>query len=745
MLEIQNSDEQAERLRTLIEGLPDAIFFKDGEGRWRIVNSAGLRLFSLNDSAWEGNTDQELGEFHPEFADYFDACQQHDEQAWAKGSRYDTLEWVPDPASGEAQTFEVTKIPLFHADGSRRGLVTVGRNVTARQKAEAAATRLQESLRRLGQIAALSHLPMAAQFKQALALGAAHFDLEIGIVSRIEGNTYRIAAQVSPPGALEDGQEFPFGETYCSITCREQRVVAIHHMGISPYLGHPCYQAFRLETYIGAPVLVEGKVVGTINFSSPRVYDREFDAGDREFMALLAGWVSSAIEREAIQQRLREREEELRAIIENEPQCVKLLGPRGQLLQMNRAGLAMLEVDSFEEARDAGLINFVRPAYRESFSTLNRQVFGGDQASLEFEVVGRRGTPRWLETHAAPLFDEAGQVTSLLAVTRDITDRKLSEDRLRESERRYRTLFDNMLEGVTQCRMVYENGEPVDFIYLSANPAFERLTGLSGMVGRRSAEVIPGLLAGNPELLATYDRVTRSGQPEQFETYIEALGYWLAISVYRSEPGCFVAILQNISDRKRAEATAYHLAYFDGLTDLPNRRMLEDRLNRGLVQARRYSRALAVMFMDLDHFKEVNDTLGHHVGDELLKVVAGRLATCVRAGDTVARSGGDEFIIVLSEITAPEDAAIVARKLIASISVPVPVAGMDLQVGASIGIAVYPVAGTDDAQELMRKADQAMYEAKKGGRNQYQIYSALTDPKALAEAQTQARKPGNPG
>ncbi|MDE2584512.1 MAG: PAS domain-containing protein, partial [Betaproteobacteria bacterium] len=377
MLEIQNSDEQAERLRTLIEGLPDAIFFKDGEGRWRIVNSAGLRLFSLNDSAWVGRTDQELGEFHPEFADYFDACQQHDEQAWAKGSRYDTLEWVPDPASGEAQTFEVTKIPLFHADGSRRGLVTVGRNVTARQKAEAAATRLQESLRRLGQIAALSHLPMAAQFKQALALGAAHFDLEIGIVSRIEGNTYRIAAQVSPPGALEDGQEFPFGETYCSITCREQRVVAIHHMGISPYLGHPCYQAFRLETYIGAPVLVEGEVVGTINFSSPRVYDREFDAGDREFMALLAGWVSSAIEREAIQQRLREREEELRAIIENEPQCVKLLGPRGQLLQMNRAGLAMLEVDSFEEARDAGLINFVRPAYRESFSTLNRQVFGG--------------------------------------------------------------------------------------------------------------------------------------------------------------------------------------------------------------------------------------------------------------------------------------------------------------------------------------------------------------------------------
>jgi diguanylate cyclase (GGDEF)-like protein len=283
--------------------------------------------------------------------------------------------------------------------------------------------------------------------------------------------------------------------------------------------------------------------------------------------------------------------------------------------------------------------------------------------------------------------------------------------------------------------MVYEDGQPVDFVYLSANPAFERLTGLSGMVGRRSAEVIPGLLTGNPELLAAYDRVTRSGHPEQFETYIQAQGYWLAVSVYRSEPGCFVAILQNISDRKRAEATAYHLAYFDGLTDLPNRRMLEDRLNRGLVQARRYSRALAVMFMDLDHFKNVNDTLGHHVGDELLKVVAGRLATCVRAGDTVARSGGDEFIIVLSEITAPEDAAIVARKLIASISVPVPVAGLELQVGASIGIAVYPVAGTDDAQELMRKADQAMYEAKKGGRNRYQIYSALTDPKALAEAE----------
>ena len=178
----------------------------------------------------------------------------------------------------------------------------------------------------------------------------------------------------------------------------------------------------------------------------------------------------------------------------------------------------------------------------------------------------------------------------------------------------------------------------------------------------------------------------------------------------------------NITDRKQAEERIQQLAYFDALTGLPNRRMLADRLAQALSQARRHERSLAVMFLDVDNFKKVNDTLGHDFGDELLKEVAARLATCVRSGDTVARQGGDEFIIVLAEIAQPGDAALVAEKIVAVLGQPVCVAGTCLDVTISIGIAVYPVSGSDDAQELMRKADRAMYAAKAAGRNGYRFF-----------------------
>ena len=177
----------------------------------------------------------------------------------------------------------------------------------------------------------------------------------------------------------------------------------------------------------------------------------------------------------------------------------------------------------------------------------------------------------------------------------------------------------------------------------------------------------------------------------------------------------------DISERKRLEEEIRKLAYTDPLTGLPNRRLLLDRLAQALQHAKRYRRSLAIMFLDLDNFKRVNDTLGHDVGDELLKEVAVRLGTCVRSGDTVSRTGGDEFIIVLSEIARPDDAAQVATKIIDAINVPVRLADATLRVSPSIGIAVYPVDGGDDALDLMMKADKSMYVAKKAGGNTYHL------------------------
>lgn len=180
-----------------------------------------------------------------------------------------------------------------------------------------------------------------------------------------------------------------------------------------------------------------------------------------------------------------------------------------------------------------------------------------------------------------------------------------------------------------------------------------------------------------------------------------------------------------VADLQRSEEQVRQLAFYDSLTNLPNRRLLLDRLGNALSHARRQGYAMAVMFLDLDHFKEINDSFGHDTGDELLKQVAARLVECIRSGDTVSRSGGDEFILVMGEIGHPRDAAQVAEKMIRALNEPIMIRQHTFNIGVSIGIAVYPVDGTDDMQELMKKADTAMYVAKESGRNSYRFYGDI--------------------
>ncbi|MDP1771040.1 MAG: EAL domain-containing protein [Methylobacter sp.] len=164
-----------------------------------------------------------------------------------------------------------------------------------------------------------------------------------------------------------------------------------------------------------------------------------------------------------------------------------------------------------------------------------------------------------------------------------------------------------------------------------------------------------------------------------------------------------------------------YLAHHDALTDLPNRMLLQDRLNQAIELAHRQGRQLAVMFMDLDRFKHINDSLGHSVGDQLLQSVAQRLLACVRHSDTISRQGGDEFVLLLSFIEHAEDAALSAQKMLASISQPHRVEGHDLHINVSIGISIYPDDGRD-AETLIKSADTAMYHAKESGRNNYKFF-----------------------
>lgn len=176
-------------------------------------------------------------------------------------------------------------------------------------------------------------------------------------------------------------------------------------------------------------------------------------------------------------------------------------------------------------------------------------------------------------------------------------------------------------------------------------------------------------------------------------------------------------------NRKKFEETINHMAYYDALTDMPNRILFNDRLKLALVQAKRTRELLAVLFLDLDHFKNINDSLGHGLGDKLLQEVSQRLSNTLREGDTIARLGGDEFTVILPQLKSIEDAALVADKIIENLTAPFFIEGVELTVTVSIGISVFPMDG-EDAETLIKNADTALYRAKENGRNGYQLYTA---------------------
>lgn len=179
-----------------------------------------------------------------------------------------------------------------------------------------------------------------------------------------------------------------------------------------------------------------------------------------------------------------------------------------------------------------------------------------------------------------------------------------------------------------------------------------------------------------------------------------------------------VMVFRDTSAARAAQSRLSHLAQHDFLTDLPNPVLLNDRITQAIAMARRYDKELAVLFLDIDHFKDINDSLGHAVGDQLLQSIAARLKDSIRRSDAVSRKGGDEFVVLLSAITHAEHAARSAQKIMAAVATTHQISGHELQVTASIGIGLYPIDGAD-AKTLLDSADKAMYQAKKAGRNHY--------------------------
>jgi diguanylate cyclase (GGDEF)-like protein/PAS domain S-box-containing protein len=300
--------------------------------------------------------------------------------------------------------------------------------------------------------------------------------------------------------------------------------------------------------------------------------------------------------------------------------------------------------------------------------------------------------------------------------------RQRAEEALRESEARYRAIVEDQTELI--CRFLPDGA--LSFVNEAYCRYFgkerEELIGSSFMpfIPEQDREFVEEQFASlsleNP--VVTYERrvILPDGQIRWQQ--------WTDRAIFDGQ-GRFIefqSVGYDITEQVRVEEQLVYMATHDALTGLPNRRLFNDRLNLALAHAHRNQEKLAVMLLDLDHFKEVNDTLGHSVGDRLLQAAGQRLTSLLRESDTVARVGGDEFMLLLPEVAQEEDAAKVAQKILEAIREPFVLDGHELQVTTSIGVALYPEDG-EDADTLMKNADIAMYRAKDQGRDNYQCYT----------------------
>ena len=450
--------------------------------------------------------------------------------------------------------------------------------------------------------------------------------------------------------------------------------------------------------------------------------DTYFDAHGRAIRSV--GTVQDVTERMEAQLALIQSENNFRALTENANVGI-MVNYRGQHVFANNKLLDLLGY-SLEELRRTGVKDLVHPAeYDRVMERFRDRLAGRPQPNVyETVFVTRGGQPVPVELSAAQttwLGEPAG-----LVFLHDIRERLRAETQMRK--------LSSALEQAADAVQITNREGVIEYV----NAAFERTTGYA------RAEVLgmtPSLVKSGRHEPAFYKKLWDTvlagdvfnevfiNRRKDGSIYYEEK----TISPLKDNHGQvmhFVSTGKDVTERVQTQERLQFMAQHDALTQLPNRLLLLDRLHQALARARWHQRLVAVLFIDMDRFKTINDTLGHESGDRLLQALAGRLSACIRERDTVARFGGDEFVILLDDVAAADDIAAVAQKVLDTLTEPFLLNDQTLYTTASIGVSLYPYDG-QDSSSLLKNADIAMYRAKERGKNTYQFYSADMSARAL--------------
>ncbi len=720
-----------ELLRTLLDAMPDIVCFKDGAGRWLEANKADLELFQLLGVEYVGKKDSELAVFSPFYRESFLSCEASDEEAWQAGVLTQGEKTILLPGGGH-KVLEIYKIPLFNEDGSRKGLVVLGHDITPSQRAEEELQRRRQQENIIEQLLRVGFQDFSLESQLSAALDAIvslpwlHFLPRGGIflVSKTEPETLELCVQKNmAESLLKHCRKIHFGECLCGKAARDRETICTPTLPREDQHRYECSE--ELSHYL-VPIIHLEKLFGVLMLYGDTGHT--CDELQRSFLQTVADTLALLIMRQETEDRLRRSEASLL-----KAQQIAGLGywewqvVEDRLSWSEGAYRLFAWVPGHEPSSYAAFLESVYPEDRQRFQgAVDHALMTKCGLNFQHRLIHQDGTLQEVHEEGELECDAGGVPVRMFGTVQDITLRKHSEKQLVLATR----VFESSIEGIIIA--------DADGVIQSVNKAFTQITGYS------QEEVIgtkPSILKSDRHDPAFYQAMwsllLETGKWEgeiwnrrkNGEVYPEYLTITAVVDEY-DQLSHYVAVFHDLSDIHGYKEQIHFHAYHDALTSLPNRLLLLDRLKVAMRHAQRLTKYAAVLCLDLDNFKHVNDCLGHMAGDILLQQVAERLKLCVAADSTVARLGGDDFAIIVEQCDDIKDVVLIAEKILEQFVTPFNLTSYETFITVSIGITCFPNDGSD-AEILLKNAELAMYRAKNEGKNKYQLFAKTMNARLI--------------